>query len=130
MKNEFSIQFVPEPNDRLIARFQQALEPTYDAMQIAEGKVDRPGQQRKHVFDFEDGVRCVVSHEVHEGRKVLHMAFSLSANSYVRADNFQNVALAKAGMLQQRPCATIYRQLTEATLHLMYAECPTTTPTA
>lgn len=120
--NVIALQFVPEPVDHLIARFHEALEPTYDAQEIADRKVTSPGQQRKHVFDFEDGVRCVASHEVHNGRKVLHMCFNLSANSYVRVDNFARVALAKAGMLQRKSVAPIYKTSTDVALHLMFAE--------
>lgn len=120
--NELALQFTPEPVDRLIARFHEALEPTYDPQDFIDRKVPRPGQQRKHVFDFEDGVRCIASHEMHNGRKVLHLAFSLSANSYVRVDNFMRVALAKAGMLQRRAASPIYRELSEVALHFVFAE--------
>lgn len=120
--NELALQFTPESVERLIARFPEALEPTYDPQEIAARKVTRPGQQRKHVFDFEDGVRCIASHEMHNGRKVLHMSFSLSANSYVRVDNFMRVALAKAGMLQRKAVAPIYRELSEVAIHFVFAE--------
>lgn len=120
--SEIALQFVAEPTDRLLARFKEALTPVYDAEEIVQRKVLRPGQQRKHVFDFEDGVRVIASHEIHSGRTVLHMSVSLAANSYVRVDNFLNVALAKCGMLQARPCATIHRELTPTVLHLIYGE--------
>lgn len=123
--SDIALQFVAEPTDRLVARFKDALTPVYTADDIEQKKVTRPGQQRKHVFDFEDGIRCIASHEIHDGQTVvLHMSFSLAANSYVRVDNFLNVALAKAGMLQQRPCATVHRQLTPTVLHLIYARMP------
>lgn len=120
--SDIALQFVAEPTDRLVARFKDALTPVYTADDIEQKKVTRPGQQRKHVFDFEDGVRCIASHEVHNGRKVLHMSFSLSANSYVRVDNFMRVALAKAGMLQRKAVAPIYRELSEVAIHFVFAE--------
>lgn len=53
----------PEPLERLQARFAKALEPVYDVCLIAQGWQTRPGAYRRHLFDFEDGLRLLVSRE-------------------------------------------------------------------
>ncbi len=57
----------PEHIDSLQARFAQALTPVYDARKLLEemrrDPSSRPGMKQKHVFDFEIGVRVIVSME-------------------------------------------------------------------
>lgn len=57
------LEFEPEIEDSMKARFNEALEPIYDVEKIAAGKQKTPGSFRKHVFDFFDGTRIIVSKE-------------------------------------------------------------------
>ena len=70
-----AIDFEPELEETMKARFAEALEPVYDAGVPVEGM--RPGQERKHVFDFFDGSRYIVSRErLSDGELVMHVSVS------------------------------------------------------
>lgn len=65
------------------ARLPAALSLIYDTEEIEAGRGTRPGEQRQHVFDFEDGVRCILSLDAYPAEKpclpkrvMLHMSFS------------------------------------------------------
>lgn len=67
----------PEPLTALRARFALALAATIDAEAVEAGLVDRPGQQRQHVFDFLNGLRLIVSRDRHpDGTRYLHVSAS------------------------------------------------------
>lgn len=71
------IPFEPEKLEVLRARLPQALSVVYD-YEIIELGGQRPGEQRQHVFDFEDGIRCILS--IDEGQQTprhLHLSYSL-----------------------------------------------------
>jgi len=68
------LSFKPEPTNRLRARFQAALYETFDAESIELGVAVLPGQRRANTFDFECGIRLVVSRIRHvSGRDRVHM---------------------------------------------------------
>ena len=52
-----------EPLAKLRARYAAALAPIHDAESLMLGTVERPGQRRRHVFDFDCGYRLIVSRE-------------------------------------------------------------------
>jgi hypothetical protein len=52
--------FVPEPLEDLKARFPKCLEKVWD---ITDTMPDRPGLHREHVFDFESGMRLLISND-------------------------------------------------------------------
>lgn len=82
------LQFEPEPLDKLKARFTEALTPDYD-----QTAGTFPGLLRKHVFDFENGVRMIVSHDVADGHRALHFSFGLNPVAEAMAgDAFCNFA--------------------------------------
>lgn len=68
--------FKPEPEEQLMARFPKALERTYELSVMTGPKTEWPGTKPEHRFDFEDGVRMIVSAEQHEQR-VVHLSFGL-----------------------------------------------------
>jgi hypothetical protein len=55
--------FQPENLDAMRARWAYALSPVYDFKKCISGEQTPPGLERKHLFDFEDGVRMIVSLE-------------------------------------------------------------------
>jgi hypothetical protein len=76
-----TLPFLPEPEAQLKARYAAALDPVYDPHEVIDGKVKRPGQQRKHVFDTEDGYRLIISRERLKGAPpVLHISVSLDVS--------------------------------------------------
>jgi hypothetical protein len=71
-----ALDFEPEIEETLKARFAEALEPVYDAAKVMSGG-QRPGQLRKHVFDSFDGSRLIVSRDrMPDGEMVLHVSVS------------------------------------------------------
>ena len=75
------LPFDAESTEALEARFAAAFEGVYDADEIRRGDVKRPGQQRRHVFDFEDGMRMIVSRERMGAECVVHVSASLTEDS-------------------------------------------------
>lgn len=51
----------PEPIESLRARYPAALEHVYDQESVAYSGAVRPGECRANVFDFEDGLRLIIS---------------------------------------------------------------------
>jgi hypothetical protein len=85
------LPFAPEPLDKLKARFTEALTPDYH--ENAVGTQEIPGLLRKHVFDFENGIRMIVSHDVAHGHRALHFSFGLNPVAEAMAgDVFCNFA--------------------------------------
>jgi hypothetical protein len=68
----------------LQARYAAAVTPLYQSADIRDGRVARPGVQRKHVFDLENGVRLIVSRERFlDGRIGVHICGSF--HDHIRA---------------------------------------------
>ena len=70
------IPFCPEPKVKLKARFPAALEDVYNIELIRAGKITRPGIIPKHVFDFEDGMRLIISRELYPDGVITHVSAS------------------------------------------------------
>lgn len=91
------LPFQAEPLDKLQARFHLALAPIYDARQllkeIKKNPLDRPGLKRKHVFDFDNGIRLIASverddrPEATDRRPYLHVSFSEASKERVIKTN-------------------------------------------
>lgn len=82
------LPFEPEPLSSLQARYSAALErvwpiPILAAAHARGEDTDRPGLHRCYVFDFEDGLRLIVSREMMTNETtVVHFSASLN-----RGDN-------------------------------------------
>lgn len=74
------LPFESEPLEALQGRFAQALTPVYqveDLLKKRSSETGRVGQQRKHVFDFEHGIRLILSVEhLPPSQPYLHASFS------------------------------------------------------
>jgi len=68
----------PEPLEDIKARFHLALEGVVDGAKVASGEVERPAIDRKHVFDFENGMRLIVSVDKNFGMTFLHVSVSVN----------------------------------------------------
>lgn len=72
------LAFQPESLDAMRDRWDAALAPVWDVRAMMEGQ-DRPGLNREHVFDFEDGNRFIVSRDRQlNGDVMLHVSVSFS----------------------------------------------------
>lgn len=76
--------YQPESLERLKSRFAAALSPDY----CTDGFQAPPGLLRQHVFDFDNGIRMIVSHDIENGRRTLHFSFSI--NPIIRAKNLMS----------------------------------------
>lgn len=52
--------FIPEPLEDLKARFPKCLEKIWN---VTDPMPDRPGFHREHLFDFESGMRLLISND-------------------------------------------------------------------
>jgi len=72
----------PESHESVKARFAEALTPDYDLLAVAADRQEPPGVNRKHVFDFEEGVRMIVSTDRDgNGARLFHLSFGLPPHS-------------------------------------------------
>jgi hypothetical protein len=55
------LSFAPESDEQLRARFAEALVGDYNGLTGMDAAGLRPGRQKRHVFDFQDGLRLIVS---------------------------------------------------------------------
>jgi hypothetical protein len=58
-----AVPWTPEAVDALRARYPDAVIDVYDHNAIATGRQGLPGNQPKHVFDFPDGLRLIISRD-------------------------------------------------------------------
>lgn len=88
-----ALAFKPEPLLALQARLPEALAPIWDFRdsQPESG----PGQRREHVFDFQDGLRLIVSRDKQdEGKPYLHVSASITP-SHALYDKVENGFLTR-----------------------------------
>lgn len=71
------LPFAPEPIEQMQARFADALTPVYDVRVLMRqtNPSDSIGKKRKHVFDFEDGIRLIVSMETDPESSITRVAY-------------------------------------------------------
>jgi hypothetical protein len=110
--------FQPENVDALKARFEKALTPIYTMDGLRKG-VPRPYEQRKHVFDYDDGTRLVVSHEMLGKRVYLHCTGSMDRRCQIRSENFDNVCYTKICALAGRTLKVQQTDNEEHAVHLL-----------
>lgn len=89
-----SLIFQPEPSTSLQRRFIQALTPIYTP-ELVKSNHPKANEQRKHLFDFEDGTRLCVTHEQLGQRLYLHVTCSMDRRCQIRTSNFANVCFVK-----------------------------------
>ena len=69
----------PRPWVELQAAYPAALDPPCDAESIAIGVQEAATSQARCCFDFEDGMRLVVSRDVQQsGKRILHLSMSFA----------------------------------------------------
>ena len=81
------LPFKPEPEAALKARVPAALEVVYDQKvayynrEVAKDMSKAPSGNRAHVFDFEDGLRLIISRDAIEEEVYVHVSASLEMES-------------------------------------------------
>lgn len=110
--------FQPETIEALIARFPKALTPVYTVEGMKRGD-PFAADQRKHVFDFDDGTRLIVSHEKLGQRLYLHCTASMDRRCHVRSDNFENVCYRKLCALAGKTLQVQQTDLEAAAVHIL-----------
>jgi hypothetical protein len=71
------LEFEPEPMAKLKERYPLAIKDIYDVLAVHFNNMQRPGEKREHVFDFQDGMRLIVSKDKMPG-KAPYVHFSAS----------------------------------------------------
>lgn len=95
------LPFVAETADSLRLRYPAAVAPLVDRIDVEAGRRVRPGAERRHVFDWPDGVRLIVSREMIDrttGVVGVHMSASVSSHgeAYERLTRIKGVRAASA----------------------------------
>lgn len=121
------VPFMPEPVEKLVARFPQALE----TMNDLRGPLTPPGMNRACVFDFDIGVRLIASRDTDGNMVFTHLSFGVCPGSRIgqeiaedpnasRGDaKLQAIArdLAKLFVGAKEPALTLQ---TDRAFHLFY----------
>jgi hypothetical protein len=89
----------PESMETLRGRYSSALERVYDTKLIEQGESDRPGEHREHVFDFEDGLRLIISRECRDGKRYLHVSGSVKTTKDVCGKTLLQAMMARMLLL-------------------------------
>jgi hypothetical protein len=110
--------FQPEPTEQLKLRFKASLNPVYTPEMIRGGK-QKANEQRKHLFDFEDGTRLCVSHEQLGQRLYLHCTGSMDRRCQIRTGNFANVCYVKLCELAGATMQVFQSDTDNLSIHLL-----------
>ena len=78
-----TVPIKPEPVEALRARYAEAVAAVVDEESIRLGLAVPPSSKRQHVFDFEDGVRLIVSQDK---PGILHISASVEAGTQTFAE--------------------------------------------
>jgi hypothetical protein len=71
------LTFQPESDESAVARMPAALRRLFVLADIERDPSQRPGLMHEHVFDFQDGMRMIVSREDWEAHGIkIHCSFS------------------------------------------------------
>jgi hypothetical protein len=114
-----SLLFQPEPLEQLQRRFSQALTPVYTPEMIREGGLPAANEQRKHLFDFEDGTRLCITHEQLGQRLYLHVTCSMDRRCQIRSTNFANVCYVKVCSLTGKTLKILQSDSDNLSYHLL-----------
>ena len=72
------IPFEPETEEALANRYPEAIAEAINVEDIKAGKRETPGKERRHVFDFYDGLRLIISRETNGEVEFVHFSASMN----------------------------------------------------
>ena len=84
------LPFEPEKESELSKRWKPALERVWKMSEIEAGT--RPGLSRKHVLDFRNGIRLIVSKELHETKHDKTLRIHVSASLFTDSQLWKKLA--------------------------------------
>lgn len=95
------LPFQPEPNYKLKQRYPKALEKIWIAEEFME---DTPGKHREHVFDFEIGLRLIISRDllIKGDKPKLHVSCSWFKHPNIPSDEWMLEVKKCFGSLDNR----------------------------
>ena len=78
----------PEPLETMQARYPLAIAEAFDPEALMLGTAPRPGEMRAHVFDFDDGLRLIISRDMIGGSigSPIHVSASINPLSKLYED--------------------------------------------
>jgi len=119
----------PETMAKMKVRFSAAIAETIDVDAVNAGKVEAPSKQRKHVFDFQDGMRLIFSIDKTDGIRFVHTSAS-GSESYFKTLVGENIfngfvedaLLRMAALLGKSPNNVAAYLSGRGVLHLVFKE--------
>lgn len=122
------LPFEPEPTIVLKARYSEALKDVYDPKEIAANPELAPSKKRKHVFDFEDGLRLIVSVDKNGMNRLTHYSVSMyPTNFFTDGAKFLGFILEHVKELRTTPMSgqIVAMSTEQGIIHLLYDETQT-----
>jgi len=122
------LSFESETVKELKARYSEAMTKIYNPDIIIADNNESPGNNRKNVFDFEDGVRIVASRDKFDNIYLTHYSMSFNPDIFNTStlENSQQVMKCALSHINSiRPEATIGNVMTRGgngVVHLFYNE--------
>jgi hypothetical protein len=74
------VQPNPQPLETLKDRFYDAIKRSFSVQKVIDKVEERPGSLPEHVFDFEEGIRIIISRDRYKEKEVIHFSASLLGN--------------------------------------------------
>jgi hypothetical protein len=71
------LPFIPETFEQLQKRYKAAINKAVNAVYANSHPEESPGKKREHVFDFEDGIRLIISRDYAGNDEVFHISASV-----------------------------------------------------
>lgn len=112
------LPFEPEDRERLEARFSLALTPVYDVSNCVAGVGPFPGLLRRHVFDFENGLRMIVSVDTDGTLEYVHFSFGLHPGCALDAQQMLDYSRGVIEEFWRKDFKVVHRELTPHALHV------------
>jgi hypothetical protein len=122
------LPFEPEPTIVLKARYPEAIKDIYDPRKIAAKPELAPSKKRKHVFDFEDGLRLIVSVDKNGMNQLTHYSASMyPTNPFTDGAKFLGFILEHIKELRTTPMTgqIVATSTKQGIIHLLYDETQT-----
>lgn len=118
------LEFQPEIEETMKARYADALNPIYDIVLIQQGKQERPGLMRKHIFDFFDGVRLIVSRERESFMTMTHYSVSVQTpTEFECVGQFIEYVIMHINLIKPQPLKGILDAFSDGNvLHILVCE--------
>ena len=121
------MDFEPEIEGSLKQRYSDAVVDVYDCLEVSKNPESRPGNKRKHVFDFFDGCRLIVSKErFPDGKLMLHFSASFKDGYFSQKSSHQEIlgiVVDKVQELRGEPFkGAVQCIMIKDVVHLMYEE--------